>query len=51
MNSLKLRNVLVHEYDFDEDYEKFYTSAKESIPAYKEYVRIMFKYVKENIKS
>jgi uncharacterized protein YutE (UPF0331/DUF86 family) len=50
VNTAKLRNVLVHEYDFEEDYEKFYTSAKESIPAYKEYVRMMYKYVKENMK-
>jgi uncharacterized protein YutE (UPF0331/DUF86 family) len=50
VNTAKLRNVLVHEYDFEEDYEKFYTSAKESIPAYKEYIRIIYKYVKDNIK-
>ncbi len=49
VNTAKLRNVLVHEYDFEEDYEKFYTSAKESIPAYKKYIRMMYKYVKENI--
>ena len=50
VNTAKLRNVLVHEYDFEEDYEKFYTSAKESIPPYKEYVRMIYKYVKENMK-
>src|SRR3990167_7917969 len=25
--SAKLRNILVHEYDFEEDYERFYNSA------------------------
>jgi uncharacterized protein YutE (UPF0331/DUF86 family) len=49
VNTAKLRNVLVHEYDFEEDYAKFYTSAKESIQPYKEYLRMMYKYIKENI--
>jgi uncharacterized protein YutE (UPF0331/DUF86 family) len=38
VSSAKLRNILVHEYDFEEDYEKFYTSAKEVLPAYREYI-------------
>jgi len=50
VNTAKLRNILVHEYDFEEDYEKFYASAKESIPAYKEYIRLIYKYVKDNMK-
>lgn len=31
VTSARLRNILVHEYDFDEDYDKFYKSAKEFI--------------------
>jgi uncharacterized protein YutE (UPF0331/DUF86 family) len=51
VSTAKLRNILVHEYDFEEDYEKFYQSAKESIPAYREYLRMMFKYVKDSYKE
>lgn len=43
--SARLRNILVHEYDFDEDIEKFYSSAKEMLPKYKEYISTMFKYI------
>ncbi len=43
--SAKLRNVLVHEYDFDEDYEKFYESAKEFIVPYREYLKIILNFV------
>ncbi len=39
MSSAKLRNILVHEYDFEEDYERFYRSAKEALPAYQEYIK------------
>jgi uncharacterized protein YutE (UPF0331/DUF86 family) len=39
VTSAKLRNILVHEYDFEEDYEKFYTSAKAVLPAYEEYIQ------------
>lgn len=39
VGSAKLRNILVHEYDFEEDYEQFYTSAKTALPAYQEYIR------------
>ncbi len=37
--SAQVRNILVHEYDFEEDYEKFYNSAKDFIPSYQEYAR------------
>lgn len=46
--SAKLRNILVHEYDFDEDYEKFYESAKEFIPAYREYVRVILNFISQS---
>lgn len=42
----KLRNILVHEYDFEEDYEKFYHSAKDSIPTYREYIKTIYNYIK-----
>ncbi|MBI3421229.1 MAG: DUF86 domain-containing protein [Candidatus Sungbacteria bacterium] len=41
--SAKLRNILVHEYDFDEDYERFYASAKTFLPAYIEYLEVIQK--------
>ncbi len=33
----RLRNVLVHEYSFDEDHRVFYESAKRILPAFQEY--------------
>jgi len=45
--SAGLRNILVHEYDFEEDYEKFYVSAKGFIPAYREYIKIIYNYTKK----
>ncbi|TSC77452.1 MAG: hypothetical protein G01um101429_1049 [Parcubacteria group bacterium Gr01-1014_29] len=39
--SARLRNILVHEYDFEEDYKKFYDSAKEFSPAYRAYIRVL----------
>lgn len=44
--SAKLRNILVHEYDFEEDYERFYASAKQILPAYHGYIAAILKYVK-----
>lgn len=44
----KIRNILVHEYDFEEDYEKFYVSAKELVPVFREYARIIYAYVREH---
>ena len=43
--SAQLRNILVHEYDFEEDYERFYKSAKDFIPAYQEYARQINSYI------
>lgn len=43
--SAQLRNILVHEYDFEEDYERFYRSAKDFIPAYQEYARQINAYI------
>ena len=46
MESAKVRNILVHEYDFEEDYEKFYRAARECIPAYREYAKIVYDHIK-----
>lgn len=43
--SASLRNILVHEYDFEEDYKKFYDSAKRFIPIYRNYLKEVHKYV------
>ena len=44
--SARLRNILVHEYDFDEDYAKFYQGAKRFLPAYDTYVGLVLGYLK-----
>ncbi len=41
----RLRNILVHEYDFVESDEKFYQSAKNLLPAYEEYARTIYAYI------
>ena len=47
VNSVKLRNGLVHEYDFELDNRKFYDSIlNEFIPGYTEYLRIITKSLK-----
>lgn len=38
VKSANLRNILIHEYDFDQDNFIFYKSAKKFIPIYKEYI-------------
>lgn len=43
--SAGLRNILVHEYDFDEDYARFYVAAKDFIPAYRDYLKVIHKYI------
>lgn len=43
----KLRNILVHEYDFIESDEKFYHSAKRLVPLYKEYSAIIYNLIKK----
>ncbi len=37
--SAQLRNILVHEYDFDLDVELFHRSAREFLEPYRQYVR------------
>lgn len=44
--SARLRNILVHEYDFEEDYEKFYASAKQMLPGYQAYIEAILQYIK-----
>jgi uncharacterized protein YutE (UPF0331/DUF86 family) len=39
IKSSTLRNILIHEYDFDEDNFIFYNSAKGFIPLYEEYIK------------
>lgn len=46
--SAQVRNILVHEYDFEEDYKKFYDSAKIFIPAYQEYIQQIIRYLNKN---
>lgn len=45
IKSSNLRNILIHEYDFDEDNFIFYTSAKGFIPLYEEYTQAVKGYV------
>jgi uncharacterized protein YutE (UPF0331/DUF86 family) len=45
----KLRNILVHEYDFEEDYQKFYSAAREALPAYREYIKHMYRYITQKM--
>lgn len=46
--SAMLRNILVHEYDFDEDYAKFYQSAQAFLPSYRAYIERIYASVSEN---
>lgn len=46
--SAQVRNILVHEYDFEEDYKKFYYSAKDFIPVYQEYAKQINSYINRN---
>lgn len=43
--SAQLRNILVHEYDFEEDVEKFYHSVREFIPLYRDYVQTLVRHL------
>jgi len=45
LRSSNLRNILTHEYDFDEDNFIFYKSAKDFIPLYENYIRIIRGYL------
>jgi uncharacterized protein YutE (UPF0331/DUF86 family) len=40
-----LRNILVHEYDFEEDYQKFFEATKSSIALYEEYCQSVYQFV------
>jgi uncharacterized protein YutE (UPF0331/DUF86 family) len=40
------RNILVHEYDVDEDNEKFYNDAKKFLPIFREYLKAIVNYKK-----
>lgn len=42
--SAMLRNILVHEYDFEEDYMKFYQSAQAFIPIYRQYLEKVYNF-------
>ena len=44
MASAKLRNILIHEYDFDQDNFIFYKSVKKFMSAYKDYIVAIEKY-------
>ncbi|MEK7138381.1 MAG: DUF86 domain-containing protein [Patescibacteria group bacterium] len=46
--SARLRNILVHEYDFEEDFQKFFESAKEMLPAYHNYLNQVYGYAKKS---
>jgi len=45
IKSSNLRNILTHEYDFDQDNFIFYESAKKFIPLYEEYIRLIQKHI------
>ena len=45
VKSSNLRNILIHEYDFDEDNFIFYGSAKKFMPLYEQYIEIIKKYI------
>lgn len=45
IKSSNLRNILIHEYDFDEDNLIFYTSAKGFIPLYEGYIESIKTYL------
>lgn len=40
-----LRNILIHEYDFEADYEKFFSAAKKSISLYEKYCRVVYEFL------
>ena len=48
VKSANLRNILIHEYDFDQDNFIFYKSVKKFIPTYKEYIVAIEKYLNKN---
>ena len=47
--SAMTRNILVHEYDVDEDNEKFYRDAKRFLPLFREYLAGAVRYKKAGV--
>jgi uncharacterized protein YutE (UPF0331/DUF86 family) len=47
VKSSNLRNILIHEYDFDEDNFIFYNSAKDFLPLYENYIQAIREYLKK----
>lgn len=45
VKSSSLRNILIHEYDFDEDNFIFFNSAKEFVPLYEGYIQLIQAYL------
>lgn len=45
VESAKLRNILVHEYDFENEPKKFYDSAKAMTPFYREYLKAVLTFL------
>ena len=45
IKSSNLRNILIHEYDFDEDNFIFYKSLKKFIPLYQNYISYIHNYL------
>jgi uncharacterized protein YutE (UPF0331/DUF86 family) len=50
IKSSNLRNILTHEYDFDEDNFIFYKSAKIFVPLYEQYIRSIEKHTETKTK-
>jgi uncharacterized protein YutE (UPF0331/DUF86 family) len=46
IKGVSVRNILVHEYDFEEDYKKFSEAVLELIPYYKEYLKSIVSFLK-----
>lgn len=44
--SARLRNILVHEYDFDVDVGVFYRSARALLEPYREYLRVIHRVIR-----
>lgn len=49
VESAKLRNILVHEYDFESDDRKFYEAAKRTAQAYKEYIKFIHSHIEAEL--
>lgn len=47
VKSANLRNILIHEYDFDEDNFIFYKSLKIFIPLYRDYIVFIHNYLEK----